>query len=78
MDELRAKLDIDAVASAAETPEESADIYTDSLLAIDVAKAAERGFLAMLAARLKLDDALLTHLQQAVAAAVGKVAQPAG
>ncbi|TAJ89367.1 tellurite resistance TerB family protein [Reyranella sp.] len=69
MDELRAKLDIDAVASAASTPEEAAEIYTASLLAIDVDNAAERGYLGMLAARLKLDDALVAHLQQNVAAA---------
>lgn len=78
MDELRAKLDIDAVAGAAETPEEAAEIYTASLLAIDIDNAAERGYLAMLAARLKLDDALVAHLQQTVAAAAGKVAQPVG
>lgn len=78
MDELRAKLDIDAVAGAAETPEEAAEIYTASLLAIDIDNAAERGYLAMLAARLKLDDALVGHLQQTVAAAAGKAAQPAG
>ena len=77
MDELRAKLDIDAVASAAATPEEAAEIYTASLLAIDIDNAAERGYLAMLAARLKLDDALVAHLQQTVAAA-GKAAQPVG
>jgi uncharacterized membrane protein YebE (DUF533 family) len=78
MDELRAKLDIDAVAGAAETPEEAAEIYTASLLAVDVDNAAERGYLAMLAARLKLDDALVAHLQQSVASATGKVLQPAG
>lgn len=74
MDELRAKLDIDAVASAASTPEEAAEIYTASLLAIDVDNAAERGYLGMLAARLKLDDALVAHLQQSVAAATGRPA----
>ena len=78
MDELRAKLDIDAVAGAAETSEEAAEIYAASLLAIDIDNAAERGYLAMLAARLKLDDALVAHLQQTVAAAAGKVAQPTG
>lgn len=78
MDELRAKLDIDAVASAAATPEEAAEIYAASLLAIDIDNAAERGYLAMLAARLKLDDALVAHLQQTVAAAAGKTAQPVG
>ena len=78
MDELRAKLDIDAVASAAATPEEAAEIYTASLLAIDIDNAAERGYLNKLAARLKLDDALVAHLQQTVATATGKAAQPVG
>lgn len=78
MDELRAKLDVDAVAAAAATPEEAAEIYTASLLSIDVDNAAERGYLAMLAARLKLDDALVAHLQQTVASAAGKAAQPVG
>ena len=72
MDELRAKLDVDAVAGAAATPEEAAKIYTASLLAIDVDNAAERGYLAMLAARLKLDDALVAHLHGSVASATGK------
>ncbi|MFZ5780953.1 MAG: tellurite resistance TerB family protein [Pseudomonadota bacterium] len=78
MDELRAKLDVDAVAAAAATPEEAAEIYTASLLSIDVDNAAERGYLAMLAARLKLDDTLVAHLQQTVASAAGKAAQPVG
>lgn len=72
MDELRAKLDVDAVAGAAATPEEAAEIYAASLLSIDVDNAAERGHLAMLAARLKLDDALVAHLHGNVAAATGK------
>jgi uncharacterized membrane protein YebE (DUF533 family) len=73
MDELRAKLDVDAVASAATTPEEAAEIYAASLLAIDVDNAAERGYLAMLAARLKLDEGLVAHLHGNVASATGKV-----
>ncbi|WP_422014448.1 tellurite resistance TerB family protein [Reyranella sp.] len=72
MDELRAKLDVDAVAGAAATPEEAAEIYMASLLAIDVDNAAERGYLSMLAARLKLDDALVAHLHSSVASATGK------
>lgn len=72
MDELRARLDVDAVAGAAATQEEAAEIYTASLLAIDVDNAAERGYLAMLAARLKLDDALVAHLHGSVASATGK------
>jgi uncharacterized membrane protein YebE (DUF533 family) len=69
IDELRAKLDIDAVAAAATTPEIAAEIYAASLLAIDPDNAAERGYLAMLAGRLKLDDQLVAHLHQNVAAA---------
>ena len=66
MDELRAPLDIDSVAQAARTPEEAAEIYTVSLLAIDVDSPAERGYLALLAARLKLDDGLVAHLHASV------------
>jgi uncharacterized membrane protein YebE (DUF533 family) len=72
MDELRAKLDVDAVAAAATTPEEAAELYAASLLAIDVDNAAERGYLCMLAARLKLDDSLVAHLHGNVASATGK------
>jgi uncharacterized membrane protein YebE (DUF533 family) len=72
MDELRSNLDVDAVARAATTPEQAAQIYAASLLAITVDSAAERGYLAMLAARLKLDDALVAHLDGTVAAATGE------
>lgn len=73
MDELRAPLDIDAVAKAVRTPEEAVEIYTASLLAIDVDNAAERGYLALLAARLKLDDKLVEHLHATVEGATEKV-----
>ena len=66
MDELRKPLDVDTVASAARTLEEAAEIYTISLLAIDVDNPAERGYLAMLAARMKLDDKLVEHLHATV------------
>jgi uncharacterized membrane protein YebE (DUF533 family) len=72
MDELRAPLDVDAVARSARTPEEAAEIYTASLLAIDVDNPAERGYLAMLAARLKLDDKLVEHLHVTVEGATEK------
>jgi uncharacterized membrane protein YebE (DUF533 family) len=73
MDELRAPLDVDAVAKAARTPEEAAELYTASLLAIDVDNAAERGYLALLAARLRLDDKLVEHLHATVEGATEKV-----
>jgi uncharacterized membrane protein YebE (DUF533 family) len=69
LEELRKPLDIEAIARGARTPEEAASIYTASLLAIDVDNAAERGYLAMLAARLNLDDALVKHLHETVESA---------
>lgn len=68
MDELRAKLDVDAVAGAATSPEMAAEIYAASLMAINIDNAAERGYLALLAARLKLDEGLVAHLEQNVVA----------
>lgn len=61
--ELRKPLDVGEVADAARCPEHAAEIYTASLLAIDPTGAAERGYLAMLAARLKLDPELIAHLE---------------
>ena len=60
--ELAKPLDIDAVARGATCPEHAAEIYAASLLVVDPNGAAERGYLAMLAARLKLDPALVEHL----------------
>jgi uncharacterized membrane protein YebE (DUF533 family) len=74
IDELRKPLDIDAVARGARTPEEAAEIYVASLLAIDVDSPAERGYLDMLAARLKLDAKLVAHLHATVEGATEKVA----
>jgi uncharacterized membrane protein YebE (DUF533 family) len=66
IDELRRPLDIDAVAEGVRTPEEAAEVYAASLLAIDVDTPAERGYLGMLAARLKLDDKLVEHLHATI------------
>lgn len=73
MDELRAPLDVDAVARCARTPEEAAELYTVSLLAIDVDNPSERAYLALLAARLKLDDRLVAHLHATVDGALEPV-----
>jgi len=72
LDQLRAPLDVDAVANGARNPEEASEIYVASLLAVDVDNAAERGYLAMLAARLKLDDALVARLHATVEGATEK------
>lgn len=67
MDELRAPLDVNAVADAAQNQEQAAEIYAASLLAIDPDGPAERGYLGMLAARLRLDQGLVDHLHASVA-----------
>ncbi|MEQ9421487.1 MAG: tellurite resistance TerB family protein [Rhodospirillaceae bacterium] len=67
MDELRAPLDIDAVAAGASNPQEAAEIYAASLLAIDPDGPAEKGYLGMLGARLKLEPGLIAHLHDSVA-----------
>ena len=72
VDELRKPMDVDAVARSARTPEEAAELYAASLLAIDVDNPAERGYLAMLAARLNLDDGLVQHLHATIEAATQK------
>jgi uncharacterized membrane protein YebE (DUF533 family) len=77
IDEMRKPLDVDAVASAARTPEEAVSIYTASLLAIDVDNPSERAYLGLLAARLKLDDALVKQLHTTVESATVPAANPA-
>jgi uncharacterized membrane protein YebE (DUF533 family) len=78
IDELRKPLDIDAVARAARTPEEAAEIYVASLLAIDVDNPSERGYLDMLAARLKLDPKLVEHLYATVEGSTEKAPAATG
>jgi uncharacterized membrane protein YebE (DUF533 family) len=60
--ELAKPLDVDAVAASATSPELAAEIYAASLLAIDADGVAEKGYLAMLAARLNLDPGLVRYL----------------
>lgn len=66
MDELMKPLDIEAVVQGARTPEQAAEIYAASLMAIDTSGAAERGYLSQLAARLKLEPGLVEHLHASV------------
>ncbi len=60
--ELAGPLDVNAVARDGTTPERAAEIYTASLLAIDPDGEAERAYLALLAARLRLDPDLVAHI----------------
>ncbi|WP_435256619.1 tellurite resistance TerB family protein [Thioclava sp. FR2] len=61
-DELDAPLDAGRIAALARSEEEAAEIYAASLLVVDPEAPAEKGYLAMLAARLNLDPRLVDHL----------------
>lgn len=58
IDEMRKPLDIDSVVATATSPERAVEIYTASVLAVDADDPSEQAYLAMLAARLKLDPGL--------------------
>ena len=73
-EELSGPLDIDTVAKGAACPEQAAEIYAASLLVVDPNGAAERGYLAMLAARLNLDPGLVQHLHANAGALVDQSA----
>jgi uncharacterized membrane protein YebE (DUF533 family) len=60
--ELDTPLDFNQIAALARSEAEAAEIYAASLLAVDPEGAAEKGYLAMLAARLHLDAGLVAHL----------------
>ncbi|MEF3047884.1 tellurite resistance TerB family protein [Pseudotabrizicola sp. L79] len=60
--ELDAPLDAGRIAGLARSEEEAAEIYAASLLVVDPEAPAEKGYLAMLAARLGLHDDLVAHL----------------
>lgn len=66
-EEMEAALDPGRIAALARSPEEAAAIYTASALVVNRAGAAEKGYLAMLAARLGLDARLVAHLDAQVA-----------
>lgn len=68
IDEMSQPVDMDTIVNSATSPEIAAEIYIASLLAVEVDTAAEKGYLAMLAARLKLPPALVTEIEQQVEA----------
>lgn len=65
--ELDAPLDIDRIAGLAKTPEDAAQIYAASLLAVDPQGNAEQAYLAALATKLNLDAGLVQHLHSTAA-----------
>ncbi|WP_187968176.1 tellurite resistance TerB family protein [Aquibium microcysteis] len=66
IDELRKPVDLDAIVGAAVTEAQRVEVYTASRLAIEPETRAERGYLDMLAGRLKLPDALVDHIEATV------------
>lgn len=66
--EIDAPFDVNRIAALAQSEEEAAEIYAASLLVIDPEAPAEKGYLAMLAARLGLDSGLVAHLHAKAAA----------
>lgn len=61
-EELAKPLDVGAIAAMASSEEHKVEIYAASLIAVDPEGPAEKGYLAMLAARLGLDPRLVEHL----------------
>lgn len=70
IDEMRKPLNIDAIVADATTPERAIELYTASVLAIDADDPSEQAYLAMLAARLKLDPGLKLAVEQEAAKAM--------
>jgi len=75
-EQLDQPVDLSALVAAARTPEQAVEIYTASRLAIEVDTPAERGYLAMLAARLELPDELIEAIDREVAGSAEPVASP--
>lgn len=69
MAELEKPVDLDGLVAAAQTDAQKAELYTASRIAIEPKTRAERGYLDLLAGRLRLPDALVDHIESTVAAA---------
>lgn len=69
--ELERPVDLDELVAAARTDAQKAELFTASRLAIEPNSRAERGYLDLLAGRLKLPDALVDHIEATVAEVKG-------
>lgn len=67
--ELERPFNLDELVASARTDAQKVELYTASRLAIEPETRAERGYLDMLAGRLKLPDALVDHVEATVSAA---------
>ncbi|WP_205747683.1 tellurite resistance TerB family protein [Desulforhopalus sp. IMCC35007] len=66
VEEMSHPVDMDAIVNSATSPEVAAEIYAASLLAVEVDTPAEKGYLAMLAARLRLPAGLVVELERQI------------
>lgn len=67
--ELERPLNLDELVGQAKTEAQRVELYTASRLAIEADTRAERGYLDLLAGRLRLPDALIDHVEATVASA---------
>ncbi|GLS32797.1 Uncharacterized membrane protein YebE, DUF533 family [Mesorhizobium albiziae] len=75
--EIENPMSIDDLVAAVQTDEQRLELYTASRLTIDPDSRTERGYLDLLAGRLKLPDALIDHVEATVSAAKTPVDQAA-
>src|SRR6185437_12183339 len=73
-DALSAPVGVTEIAAAARTPEQAAELYLASRVAIDPDQPAERAYLDALAHRLSLPPGLAAHLDRQVEAAISSAA----
>ncbi|WP_295806273.1 tellurite resistance TerB family protein [uncultured Nitratireductor sp.] len=69
MRELERPVDLDALVETAQTDAQKIELYTASRLTIEPKTRAERGYLDMLAGRLRLPDPLVDHIEATVSEA---------
>jgi uncharacterized membrane protein YebE (DUF533 family) len=74
--ELDKPVDVDSLVAAAQTDAQKVELYTASRLAIEPQTRAERGYLDMLAGRLRLPDPLIDHVEATVAEAKSEQTNP--
>lgn len=68
-DEIANPMPIDAIVAAARTEAQKIELYTATRLTIEPKSRAERGYLDLLAGKLRLSDALIDHIEATISAA---------
>ncbi len=76
MAEIERPSSIDQLVAAVQTDAQKVELYTASRLTIDPDSRVERGYLDLLAGRLKLPDALIDHVEATVSAAKAPASVP--